>query len=139
MSGITGKLQTAVSELPSGYFAMVMATGIVSIASHLLGMGTIARVLFRLNLLFYAVLWLLLLSRIIFFNRRFLADLGEHTQRRRLFHHSSRDLHTGQSIPDSQSFPRARDISAVPGRGTVDFAHLRHLCPVHHQGKQTNA
>ena len=52
MSAITGKLQTAVSELPSGYFAMVMATGIVSIASHLLGMGTVARVLFRMNLVF---------------------------------------------------------------------------------------
>ncbi len=80
MSAINGKLRAAVSELPSGYFALVMATGIVSIASHLLGMGTIARVLFRLNLLFFAVLWALLLGRIIFYPLRFLADLGEHSR-----------------------------------------------------------
>lgn len=80
MSATTGKLRSAVSELPSGYFALVMATGIVSIASHLLGMEMIARVLFRLNLLFFAVLWALLLGRIIFYPRRFLADLGEHSR-----------------------------------------------------------
>ena len=80
MSGLAGKLQTAVSELPSGYFAMVMATGIVSIAAHLLGMEIIARTLFRMNQVFYVVLWLFLLSRIVFYPLRFLADLGEHAR-----------------------------------------------------------
>ena len=37
------------------YFAMVMATGIVSIACHLLGMPVVALALFWLNIVFYVV------------------------------------------------------------------------------------
>jgi tellurite resistance protein TehA-like permease len=80
MSAITGGLRTAAAELPPGYFAMVMATGIVSIASHLMGMNPVAVVLFQLNIALYAILWLLLLGRIMFYPRRFLADLGDHSR-----------------------------------------------------------
>jgi tellurite resistance protein TehA-like permease len=60
------------------YFAMVMATGIVSIASYLLGMVLLARALFWLNVLFYAMLWGLTLLRCVRFPRRVGADLLHH-------------------------------------------------------------
>ncbi|SPJ14348.1 Predicted C4-dicarboxylate transporter/malic acid transport protein [Syntrophobacter sp. SbD2] len=78
MNAITSGLRTAVAELTPGYFAMVMATGIVSTASWLMGIKPAAVILFRLNIALYAILWLLLLGRIIFYPRRFLADLGDH-------------------------------------------------------------
>jgi len=34
--------KTIVADLPPAYFALVMATGIVSIAAHLLGFGLVA-------------------------------------------------------------------------------------------------
>ncbi len=68
-------MRAAVSDLPPAYFAMVMATGIVSIAAQLLGFSLIAVVLLWLNLAFYAVLWLLTLGRILWFPGRLLADL----------------------------------------------------------------
>ena len=40
-----------------GYFALVMATGIVSLACELFGLHTIAVALFVLNLGFYPALW----------------------------------------------------------------------------------
>jgi tellurite resistance protein TehA-like permease len=60
------------------YFALVMATGIVSIACHLLGIPLLARVLFWLNVLFYAVLWLLTALRCARFPDRVGADLLHH-------------------------------------------------------------
>ncbi len=80
MNAITGWLRTAAAELPPGCFAMVMATGIVSTASRLTGMESVAVILFRLNIAFFAILWLLLLSRILFYPLRFMADLGDHSR-----------------------------------------------------------
>ncbi|MHC1729219.1 MAG: tellurite resistance/C4-dicarboxylate transporter family protein [Syntrophobacteraceae bacterium] len=80
MSGVSVRLRMAVAELQPGYFAMVMATGIVSIASHLMGMSSTAAILFRLNIGLYLILWLLLLARIMLYPGRFLADMGEHSR-----------------------------------------------------------
>lgn len=71
------KWESVVADLPPAYFALVMATGIVSIAAHLLGFGVIALALLWLNIIFYAVLWLLTLTRILVFPRRLLADLAD--------------------------------------------------------------
>ena len=60
------------------YFAMVMATGIVSIASHLLGFRSIAVALFVANIVFYAVLWVLTLLRAVRYRDRLVADLMHH-------------------------------------------------------------
>jgi tellurite resistance protein TehA-like permease len=60
------------------YFAMVMATGIVSIASHLLEFHTIARVLFWSNILFYSVLWVLTFIRCARYWQNVKADLLHH-------------------------------------------------------------
>jgi tellurite resistance protein TehA-like permease len=45
-----------------------------------MGIGPIAVILFRLNIALYVILWLFLLGRIIFYPRRFLTDLGDHSR-----------------------------------------------------------
>jgi len=53
-----------IRHLFPGYFALVMATGIVSIAAHLHGMDEVATGLFVFNQCAYVILWLLLLIRL---------------------------------------------------------------------------
>ncbi|HEY1871864.1 MAG TPA: tellurite resistance/C4-dicarboxylate transporter family protein, partial [Chitinophagaceae bacterium] len=48
-----------------GYFALVMATGIVSIGAFLYNMKPFAMVLLVANVIFYVVLWVVLIARII--------------------------------------------------------------------------
>lgn len=63
------------------YFGMVMATGIVSIASQLLGgvgLHWIAIVLFCANIGFYVALWALTIARAIWYRDRVIADLMHH-------------------------------------------------------------
>lgn len=50
-------IKSAIENLHPAYFAMVMATGIVSIASDLLEMTVIGVALCWLNLIFFAILW----------------------------------------------------------------------------------
>ncbi|MGH8850034.1 MAG: tellurite resistance/C4-dicarboxylate transporter family protein [Casimicrobiaceae bacterium] len=64
--------------LSPAYFGMVMATGIVSLAAHLLAMPRIARSLLMLNLAIYVVLWLLTALRIVRFPQRFFGDMVDH-------------------------------------------------------------
>jgi tellurite resistance protein TehA-like permease len=68
----------AIASLHPAYFAMVMATGIVSIACHLTGLGRISQALDRLNVGLYAVLWALYLARLARLPDRFLADVSDH-------------------------------------------------------------
>jgi tellurite resistance protein TehA-like permease len=55
-----------------------MATGIVSIAAHLSGLGTVAQALFALNVACYAVLWVLYVVRVARHPRAVWADLSSH-------------------------------------------------------------
>ncbi len=64
--------------LSPAYFGMVMATGIVSIGSDLLGLPGIARGLFALNVAVYGLLWLLNLARLYWHRREFFRDLVDH-------------------------------------------------------------
>ena len=59
-------------------FALVMATGIVSIACQLLGYPGVARALLWANAAFYLALWLLTIVRVIRFRERVLADIAHH-------------------------------------------------------------
>lgn len=70
----------AVVDLFPGYFALVMATGIISTATFLLGMKRLAWVLLVINLIAYAVLSFLLMIRVIGFYPRVKADLTDHTR-----------------------------------------------------------
>ncbi len=69
-----------IGELSPAYFALVMATGIVSIACHLLLMDWLAYPLFYLNLFFYAILWILMLIRVFGHAGNVLADLMDHSR-----------------------------------------------------------
>ncbi|CAN5637161.1 tellurite resistance/C4-dicarboxylate transporter family protein [soil metagenome] len=73
-------LAKVVQNLHPAYFAMVMATGIVSLASNMLGFELIARLLFGLNILVYGILCCLLLARIVFFPTAFIKDLTDHSR-----------------------------------------------------------
>ncbi|MEW6208764.1 MAG: tellurite resistance/C4-dicarboxylate transporter family protein [Acidobacteriota bacterium] len=71
-------LKERVRGLSPAYFAMVMATGIVSIAAHLSEMKLIAIALFRLNIIVYLTLWILSALRVFLFSERFFADMTDH-------------------------------------------------------------
>ncbi|MGZ4779281.1 MAG: tellurite resistance/C4-dicarboxylate transporter family protein [Thermoanaerobaculia bacterium] len=64
--------------LHPAYFALVMATGIVSIAAKLLGMDAFAWALLAVNVPAYLILWLLTIVRAARFPRDVLSDLIDH-------------------------------------------------------------
>lgn len=72
------RLANGVKDLFPGYFAFVMATGIVSIAAHGLGMAPVALALLCINVIGYAVLTGLLLVRLTMYPKRVLQDLCDH-------------------------------------------------------------
>jgi tellurite resistance protein TehA-like permease len=65
-------------RLSPAYFALVMATGIVSIASERAGFHTIAVVLLWLNAGQFLVLWVLTSWRLLRYRRELFADLTDH-------------------------------------------------------------
>lgn len=67
-----------VEKLAPNYFAMVMATGIISIAANFLQMTRIAFGLFYINVVVYIILWILTLARLLYFPKRMLSDLIAH-------------------------------------------------------------
>jgi tellurite resistance protein TehA-like permease len=64
--------------LSPAYFALVMATGIVSVAAHQTGMRWIALALLGLNVVAYPTLLVLTGLRALWYRREFLADLTDH-------------------------------------------------------------
>jgi tellurite resistance protein TehA-like permease len=74
------RIANGVRDLFPGYFALVMATGIVSIAAHVSGLGWAALGLVWVNLAAYALLGLMLVARLIAFPKRILQDLQDHSR-----------------------------------------------------------
>ena len=60
------------------YFSLVMATGIVSIASHLMGIPLLPKLLFAMNLVFYPALCALSVLRFVLYPARVVADVSHH-------------------------------------------------------------
>ena len=60
------------------YFAMAMATGIVSIDCSLLGLREASRVLFWVNVPAYGLLWLVTIARAALFSPSFFRDCASH-------------------------------------------------------------
>src|SRR5678816_1860845 len=73
-------LKASIEHLHPAYFAMVMATGIVSIASDLLEMRVIGVALCWLNLIFFTILLVLTIARLIWHRTRFFRDLIDHSR-----------------------------------------------------------
>ena len=76
----SSKIGEAIANLFPGYFALVMATGIVSISAHLLEMKVVSWLLLFINIPAFLVLVALLLIRIVRFFPRVLADIGDHVR-----------------------------------------------------------
>ncbi len=55
-----------------------MATGIVSLAAQSMGVPIVAKALFQINIVVYAVLWVLTLLRVFRYPRRFFGDMVDH-------------------------------------------------------------
>jgi len=66
--------------LHPAYFALVMATGIVSIATYLHGIPLLPKLLFWLNALFLAVLSAATVARILRYPQAFAADIQSHSR-----------------------------------------------------------
>src|SRR3546814_5487805 len=60
-------LRRAAEDMFPGYFALVMATGALSIAIHLLGFPRVAQALLAFNIAAYAAMWSLILIRLTCF------------------------------------------------------------------------
>lgn len=69
-----------IKDLFPGYFALVMATGIVSIASSFLDIDIIPKLLFAINKVAYLVLWFLLLIRLSLYFSNLINDLTNHSR-----------------------------------------------------------
>ena len=69
---------SSIATLNPAYFALVMATGIVSIASNLLGMPWIASALMVLNVVAFAVLVILTIIRVVIFPAKLFGDMIDH-------------------------------------------------------------
>ena len=67
-----------IATLFPGYFALVMATGIVAIAAELRGFHGVAVVLTWINVVAYLALWLLFGARLLRYPSLVLADLTSH-------------------------------------------------------------
>lgn len=72
----TDTIKRRISTLNPGYFALVMATGIVSTACQLLHFSVLAKALFWLNNLQYFVLLILYIVRLFYFFPAVKADLS---------------------------------------------------------------
>lgn len=80
MKRFISNLRESIINLFPGYFALVMATGIVSIASYLLNIPFAGEVLLYFNIIAYCILWLMFLSRLLFYFSDFLRDFSDHSR-----------------------------------------------------------
>lgn len=73
-------LKARLATLHPAYFALAMATGIVAISCHLLGLEELALVLSWINVVAYPTLWVLFIARAVLFTDRVVADLRDHAR-----------------------------------------------------------
>ncbi|MCI0398463.1 MAG: tellurite resistance/C4-dicarboxylate transporter family protein [Chloroflexi bacterium] len=76
----SGRLRQGIAHLFPGYFALVMATGIVSIATFLLQIPVLPWLLLAINVIAYIILWLLTLVRLVAYFPNVVADLQSHAR-----------------------------------------------------------
>ncbi|MGE4196528.1 MAG: C4-dicarboxylate ABC transporter, partial [Phycisphaerales bacterium] len=75
-----GPIDRAASDLHPAYFALVMATGIVSLAAWIQGYAVLARAMLWLNIAFFGALWVLTFLRLARHAARVRADLADHNK-----------------------------------------------------------
>lgn len=72
--------RVSIANLSPAYFAMVMATGIISIAADLFSFPLFANILFYLNIIAYLTLCILYSIRFFRFHSYFLQDFTDHSK-----------------------------------------------------------
>lgn len=77
---ISATFMRDLSNLPTAYFALVMATGIVSIASYYLNFNTLAKLLFYFNIPAFLFLSILYILRLIIYPTKFFGDVKDHAK-----------------------------------------------------------
>lgn len=105
---LTRVIKAAVRDLYPGYFSLVMATGIVSIAGFLLKMGAWPVWMLWLNVVAYIILWLLTLARLVGFFPLILKDLSNHARGAGFF-----TLVAGTSVLGSQFVILLKDYTVA--------------------------
>jgi tellurite resistance protein TehA-like permease len=80
ISGAAPAWHSSLATFFPGYFALVMATGIVSLAAHFLGHEYIAQTLLWLNVFAYAVLWAITFIRFVCYREQLIYDLTHHAR-----------------------------------------------------------
>lgn len=80
MATLLRKIDNETTRLLPAYFAMVMATGIVSIAVSIYGFHTFAQSLFYLNIVIYIGLWIMTAIRLLRHMKNYISDLGDHVR-----------------------------------------------------------
>ncbi|MCC3160114.1 tellurite resistance/C4-dicarboxylate transporter family protein [Hymenobacter sp. 15J16-1T3B] len=71
-------MKSAIQHFPPAYFALVMSTGIISLAAHQLHLDGLAEGLFYLNVVAFPLLLALLLARLLLFFPDFRRELTDH-------------------------------------------------------------
>jgi len=79
-SGLAIGLQSDIRELSPAYFALVMATGIVSIAAYTFDLIQTARSLFYFNIGAYILLCILYTARLLFYTQNFFSNFNDHSR-----------------------------------------------------------
>lgn len=77
---MAARSSSSIATLFPGYFALVMATGIVAIAAQQQNLGLLADALYVVTVIAYVVLVVLLAIRIIWFWSNFAADVTQHAK-----------------------------------------------------------
>ena len=78
MPTLLQRVRGPVKTMSPGYFSMVMATGILSLAAHLLGVPVLPGALLALNWCLFVVIGTLALARLYWHPRAVLGDLFDH-------------------------------------------------------------
>lgn len=76
--GVRKAITESINKFHPGYFAVVMATGIVSVACHQQGMKVIPMLFLRFNVAVYAAVWVFTLARYLFSHSRLQDDLADY-------------------------------------------------------------
>jgi tellurite resistance protein TehA-like permease len=80
MGQLLGNIGSLIAGLSPDYFALVMSTGIVSLACQLLAFRFLAIPLFWLNVGLYLILWVLFCMRLALYHHEILTDFRSHSR-----------------------------------------------------------
>ena len=109
------RILAAAEDLYPGSFALVMATGALSIAFDLLQYAWVSRALFVLNAAAYGVLCVLLALRIARFRHRIAADFADHARAPGFFTIVAGTCVLGTNVAVTAGSPRAATAFWVAG------------------------